>query len=415
MPLSPGWYDSSVVNAIQDRSAPARGQRGFDPISLLAIATFLVWADRQMVAPVLPAMARDFHTGIGAVAAVVSVYSLCYGAFEIAYGQLADRYGRVRVMALALQVFGIGTLGAGLMPTLPWVIALRGLTGAAAAAIVPLSLTYIGDTVRLERRQLAIGRINTANAIGQASSVVLGGIFAQLSTWRALFVVYGLASTVVAFILRRAPESSPGGSDQPVLRTMGQVLRAPGVGLLYGIAFIEGGTILGAFVYLSPQLKSAGYSYLTVGLVMAVFGLTVLLGTRLLPALQRRLSRVAPVWMGGAAIALGYAAPATGAGIATGLVCSSLLGLAYAWFHSGMQTWATVAFPPARATTVSGYAFWLFVGAGVATQLLIPLAAAGDYRRLFLISALAGALITVVGSLALRRHALRPADPSPST
>src|SRR5579875_2499764 len=113
-------------------------RRGLDVVAILSTATFLVWADRQVVAPVLPAIARDFHSTIGAAAAVVSVYSLVYGLFEIAYGSLADRYGRVRVMSLALQVFGVGTLLTGLMPSLGSVVLLRGVTGAAAAAIVPL-------------------------------------------------------------------------------------------------------------------------------------------------------------------------------------------------------------------------------------------------------------------------------------
>jgi MFS family permease len=151
-------------------------------VTVLATATFLVSADRQVIAPVLPAMARDLHATIGATAGVVSAYLFTYGLFEMAYGNLADRHGRLRVMGLAMQVFGLGTLATGLMPNLPTVIALRALTGAGAAAVFPLGLTYLGDTVALSRRQAAIGSINTAAALGQAFSVALGGLVAQLAS-----------------------------------------------------------------------------------------------------------------------------------------------------------------------------------------------------------------------------------------
>jgi predicted MFS family arabinose efflux permease len=393
---------TGIVRKAGWRSADPGGA-GLDPISLMAVATFLVWADRQMVAPVLPAMARDFRVGIGAVAAVVSVYSVCYGLFEIAYGQLADRYGRIRVMVAALQVFAVGTLAAGLMPTLGGVVAMRGLTGAAAAAIVPLSIAYIGDTVPLARRQAAISRINTANALGQAFSVVLGGVFAQVTTWRAMFVIYGLAASVAAVLLRRAPESVSAAPEEPVLRTAAQLLRQPGVPALYLVAALEGGCILGAFVYLSPALKSHGYSYLLVGLALASFGATCLAGTRALPRLVAHGSPERAIWLGGAGIVAGYALAAAG-GLGGVVACSALLGLGYAWLHSAMQTWATTAFPRARATAVSGYAFSLFVGAGLATQVLAPLADRGAYAALFLAVAAGGGLLTTLAAASYRRY-----------
>ena len=66
-----------------------------------------------------------------------------------------------------------------------------------------------------------------------------------------------------------------------------------------------------------------------------------------------------------------------------------LLGLAWTAMHSSLQTWATEILPGARAAVVSLFAGSLFLGSSLAAVAVAGLADAGDYRTIFVLSALA--------------------------
>ena len=68
----------------------------------------MVSLDARVVAPLLPAIATDFETSIARAGYVVSGYLLPYGLFQLAYGPLADRFGKVRVSVYAMAAFSLG-------------------------------------------------------------------------------------------------------------------------------------------------------------------------------------------------------------------------------------------------------------------------------------------------------------------
>ena len=156
------------------------------------------------------------------------------------------------------------------------------------------------------------------------------------------------------------------------------VLRSRWGPVVLGLALVEGAALLGLLTYLAPALESEGVSAARAGGVVALYGVGLLVASRVV---KRRAGRTsAPVFL-----ALG----ATGLAVAYGLVALTrdavvvglaalVLGAAWASMHSTMQAWATEAVPGARAATVSLFAAALFVGSGAATALLAPLA--GDLR-----------------------------------
>src|SRR6185436_20346037 len=86
---------------------------------------------------------------------------------------------------------------------------LRFLTGVAAAAVVPMSLGYIGDKFPYEGRQIALGRFMSALMMGQIAGSTLGGIFGQYLGWRNIFIVFGIVSLAVAALLAREGRRFP--------------------------------------------------------------------------------------------------------------------------------------------------------------------------------------------------------------
>ena len=83
-----------------------------------------------------------------------------------------------------------------------------------------------------------------------------------------------------------------------------------------------------------------------------------------------------------------------------------LLGGAWAFMHSTLQTWATSVSPTARAQVVPLFSACLFLGGSSGAALGGPLAGAGHYGPLFAVSAAVFVPLTVV-SAATRRIYLR--------
>src|SRR5204863_3520741 len=96
---------------------------------VLGLAAFMVQADARVIDPLLHVIARDFHTTPPAAAIVISSYALPYGLFQLLYGPLGDRIGKLRVMAACLAVFSIGTFACAFVPSIPIFAVLRFLTG----------------------------------------------------------------------------------------------------------------------------------------------------------------------------------------------------------------------------------------------------------------------------------------------
>src|SRR5579875_924534 len=219
----------------------------------LYLAAFLVSLDRAVFAPLLPAIANDFKVPIVAVGLAVTAYTLPYGLFQLAYGPLADRSGKLAVMRWSFLVFAFGTGLCGVAMALPVLDALRAITGACAAAVVPLSLAFIGDAIPYQRRQPVITNLMGATSAGNALSAAFGGIIGQFLSWRALFGLYGIVSLLVAVALFRT-SGSPGKARGPVQtkaeRNYGQVLRLRQAQLLFLLVGLEGVVNFGAFTYL---------------------------------------------------------------------------------------------------------------------------------------------------------------------
>src|SRR6476659_6980922 len=170
---------------------------------VLGMAAFMVQADARVIDPLLHVIARDFNTSPPSAAVVISSYALPYGLFQLLYGPIGDRIGKIRVMAACLAVFSFGTFACAFVPNIPVFATLRFLTGVAAAAVIPMSLGYIGDKCPYQDRQIALARFMSALIIGQIVGSTLGGLFGEYLGWRYIFIVFGIVSIGVSAVLAR--------------------------------------------------------------------------------------------------------------------------------------------------------------------------------------------------------------------
>jgi MFS family permease len=382
--------------------------RSSTAIRLLQLTAFVSTFDRFAMPPMLLAISSDLEAPLSEILTAASLYFLVYGLMQPVWGVVSDVLGRVPTMRLTLLLAGAATISSAFATTPATLGVTRALAGAFFGAAYPASLIYIGDTVPMVRRQPEIARLMVGVALGTAAASVGAGVVAELYTWRAAFVVTGLAALLLFGALARLHEPPPRAVLPPHWASpLLEVVKNRMALLVLGLAFLEGAVLLGVLTLLPSAVQSTGASETVSGAVTATYGVAVFAWAALVGRLSRRLQ---PWWL----IALGafaafaaclVLARAQQAGVALG--ATVLLGFAWTFMHSSLQTWATEVAPASRAAVVSLFAGSLFVGSAAAAAVVAGLADAGDYRAIFLLAALTSIPLGLVGTWARAHWASR--------
>ena len=385
----------------------------------LAAAIFMVSLDARVVAPLLPTIARDFGVSMAVAGWTVSAYQLPYGVFQLAYGPLADRFGKIRVATAAMIVFSVGTAVCGTGHAFWTVVAFRALTGAAAAAVFPLTLAFIGDNVPYAQRQPTIGGIMAASSAAQAFSTAAGGLLATVVSWRMVFPILGaLAGAATLWLVavrRHAPGAAFRASEGPVPGTgrrpqVAEVLRSPQLVPLLALVASEGFLFFGAFSYLSGLMEQQlGLRVLAVGAILGLTGIAQLAATSQLRRALARHGERNLLAAGGVTMALAYLACALWPTTIIIILACLAMGAGFVACHTTLQTRATEAAPAARATAISLFAFSLFVGSAAGTVSFGYLADAVGFRYTFGLAGVGLFAFTIVVTRVLGLRATRPA------
>ena len=269
------------------------------PLTLLFILTFLVSVDVRILAPVLPSISASLGSSPGTIGLAMTTYSLAYGTGQLFYGPLSDRLGRIAVIRAAGVGFSICTILSALSVTAWQFILVRLLAGALAGAVIPLTLVFIGDTVEYERRQAVLGHFAVITSTALAFSASIGGTVSHFVSWRFMLLGYALLALIPLGLLWRLDLRGPGEIEECADR-FGDLLRNRYALFVYVGVFLEGFLCWGGMTYLGAF---ATYRYrldqFTVGLLIALFGVGMMVGGLLMDRLRRLLSENALAMAGG--------------------------------------------------------------------------------------------------------------------
>ncbi|MFF2078662.1 MFS transporter [Kitasatospora sp. NPDC058162] len=369
-------------------------------------AAFTANFDRFAIGPVLVTVAAALHVPLASAVTVAGGYALAYGLSQPVWGVLSDRIGRLRVIRTALTVAAVAGLASAAAPNLTVLAVLRIVAGFAFGAVVPSSLSFVGDAVAPERRQAALADLMAALGLGSGLAALFAGVVADWLDWRLVFVVPALVAAVAALGLRRAvePERAPAGS---LGAQLGAVLRSPFAYVVTVLGLVEGAVLLAGLTFVAPALQHRGLSDAAAGAITALYGAGALVFARAVKALTRRLPAHGLAAIGGALVLVGYTAAALVPGVWTYALVVTLLGAGWAFLHSTLQAWATSVVPEARGTAVSCFVAALFVGSALGTALGADAAGQGRFEALFGVIAVATVPLTAAVVLGRRRFTAR--------
>jgi len=153
---------------------------------------------------ILPVFAIAAVEELGATAwqigLAVGVYGIAQCLLQIPLGWASDRYGRRRVILMALLVFAGGSVIAALSNTVLGVSAGRFLQG--SAAIAGVLLAWIGDVVVPERRSVAMAGVGGSIALAFGLSMVVGPwLYSTLGLPSLFWLCGGLALVAALLVL----------------------------------------------------------------------------------------------------------------------------------------------------------------------------------------------------------------------
>lgn len=341
-------------------------------LHVLSAAAFLIFFQTYAVAPLIPSLAKEFHSPPQLLGLLVPSYMLAYAFSTLFYGPLSDRTGRRLVLLFLIAAMALTTAGLATARTVAELLIWRGIGGAAAGGIIPLALALIGDLFPYQQRGRALGWIFGAIAGGMAFGSTAGAFFNPFIGWRWLLILIAAANAATFLWAYRHQKLLEGQhirqkagllgilQNYLALMTSRQGFQTYSYVALNGIFHSGIFTWLGLYFAQRYHLGDIG-----IGLALLGYGLP---GMLLGPAIGRaadRLGRRVIIPIGLSIAALSAAALAPNLPIFFPALAVTLLSLGLDMSHPLLAGIVTSLDPARRGQAVALNAFVLFTGFGL--------------------------------------------------
>ncbi|MES2785829.1 MAG: MFS transporter [Pseudomonadota bacterium] len=340
------------------------------------MAGFFSGAGMRICDALIPRLVNDFGITAGVAGRVVISFSVAYGLMQLVFGPLGDRFGKARMVLIAVLGCAAGALLCALATNFDGLVLMRVLWGMAAAGVIPLSMAWIGDAVAYEQRQATLARMLTGTISGMMAGQLAGGLFAESAAgWRGAFFMIGAGYAVVGVAmllwLRDAPAASPADARKiAFVSQLRSVLQMPWSRYVLVAVGLEGIFLLGPLAYLPAYLHLRfGIAVSTAAALVALYAVGGLLYAILAKHIVQRFGERRMVLWGGVMIGAGFIGWLASPLYLLAGPIALLVGFGTYLFHNTLQTHATQMAPEARGTAVSIFAFCLFVGQAIGVSI----------------------------------------------
>ncbi|MFW5944888.1 MAG: MFS transporter [Bacteroidota bacterium] len=365
---------------------------------LLGAMGFWVMGDNYAASPMLVDIAQDFDLEIGKAAMAVVAYMIPFGLFTFIFGPLGDKHGKVKIITIAS--FGtalFSSLGAFAF-NLPSLLTIRAINGGFAAAILPVSVSYIGDIFDSPRKEMnAIGQMMGSFFLGAAAATAIGGGLSYIGSWRLVYLTYGVAELIIViFILKYLTFDEGTVKDLSFRRAYSNALARPLLLKTVALLFLIGFAVFGSFTYLGDFfVEMTEFNILVVGLILTLFGLAAFFGGRKVGDFRRVLGPKLFLLAGVIGL-LSWSPLGFWPGLIFAVPALIGFGLAFVTLQSTILVTAQKQLPQQRGSVMSLASFNLFVGGGIGVVINRLLLDIWGYKAIYLIAGLVVLLVSIL-------------------
>ncbi|MDH2236507.1 multidrug effflux MFS transporter [Pigmentiphaga sp. GD03639] len=255
-------------------------------VLLLASLSALPALSTDMALPALAAIGLDLHVPPSSAALTLSLFLAGFAIAPLAYGPLADRYGRRPIVLFGGVLFSLASAACALAPSLASLLVFRVLQGVGAGAGSVMALTIVRDLFQGHIARARLSYVASMRIVAPMIAPTLGSWVMYFAGWRSIYGVMALAgvATTLAVYLGMA-ETRPADaapvriSVGALLRTYARVLSNPVLlgntlvnALTFGcqFAYITGSPLLMMqLLGMSPQAFGAVFAMTAFGIMAA--------------------------------------------------------------------------------------------------------------------------------------------------
>jgi MFS family permease len=178
------------TTAIVTGTAPRSLREAWVALAGLSSVFLFEMLDNSILNVALPTIGHELHASTTVLQWVTGAYAVVFGGLMLAFGALADRFGRRRIMLIGLVLLGVASLATAFVHTAEQLIAVRVAMGVAAAMTTPGSMAlafrlFDEDGLRVRATTL----ISTVGLVGLAIGPPVGGFVLAIAPWQVLLLV----------------------------------------------------------------------------------------------------------------------------------------------------------------------------------------------------------------------------------
>ena len=162
--------------------------------------------DVMLYALVLASLMRDLGMDKATAGLLGSLTLVASAAGGLAFGFVADRFGRTRALVGSILIYSIFTGACGLSRSIGQLAVFRVLLGLGMGGEWASGATLVSETWPDEHRGKALGFVQSSWAVGYAAAAVVTWVVMPAWGWRAVFFVGVLPALFTAWIRRRVEE-----------------------------------------------------------------------------------------------------------------------------------------------------------------------------------------------------------------
>jgi MFS transporter, DHA1 family, multidrug resistance protein len=313
-----GWMSATPQTA---DGAAARSMSPGVVVVVLALLLGIQPVSTDLYLPALPALTEGFAAQVPHAQLTLSTLLLAFGASQLVWGPLSDRFGRRPILLWGLGAYTLASAGCALAPSMPLLIVWRIAQGAAMGAAVMCARAIVRDLYTPETGARYMSKGLTGLGVIACLCAPVGGLLADTLGWRyalTALAVFGAASlALVAWRFEETvPRINPMATNPRILvATWLSIVRHP---TFVTYSALTTASYAGLFTFLASSpfvfIKLLGLSRTQYGLLMFSVSFAFILGTvicrRLLPrfGVRRSLALAAVFTLSGGTLmaALGW-------------------------------------------------------------------------------------------------------------
>ena len=171
-------------------------------VALFFVGWVLMYADRTILNPIMPQIAKEFNLSNTQLGLVSSVFFLTYAITQIPFGVIGDKYGRKVVISIGFVFMGIATFFSGILSGFGMFMIFRALTGVGQGSYY--GPQYALSTEAIPTKNLTLGNaiINSGMALGTSGGFLISSklVLENGEHWTLPFKIMAIPTVIVGLL-----------------------------------------------------------------------------------------------------------------------------------------------------------------------------------------------------------------------